>query len=34
MSGYGLEVTGFIPMPGGPATAASADTSIAQLRSA
>ncbi|KMZ12040.1 3,4-dihydroxy-2-butanone 4-phosphate synthase / GTP cyclohydrolase II [Candidatus Burkholderia humilis] len=34
MSGYGLEVTGFIPMPGCPTTAAAADTSIAQLRSA
>ncbi len=34
MSGYGLEVTGFVPMPGCPATAAPADTSITQLRSA
>ncbi|WP_277186353.1 bifunctional 3,4-dihydroxy-2-butanone-4-phosphate synthase/GTP cyclohydrolase II [Caballeronia sp. BR00000012568055] len=34
MSGYGLEVTGFIAMPGCPATAAPADTTIAQLRSA
>jgi len=36
MSGYGLEVTGFIPMPGCPATtsADSADpASIAHLRS-
>ena len=32
MSGYGLEVTGFIPMPGCPAT--SADAAIAHLRSA
>ncbi|SAL45086.1 bifunctional 3,4-dihydroxy-2-butanone 4-phosphate synthase/GTP cyclohydrolase II-like protein [Caballeronia choica] len=31
MSGYGLEVTGFIPMPGCPAT--SADAAIAHLRS-
>ncbi|SPB16043.1 bifunctional 3,4-dihydroxy-2-butanone 4-phosphate synthase/GTP cyclohydrolase II-like protein [Caballeronia novacaledonica] len=34
MSGYGLEVTGFVPMPGCPATAAPADPAIAQLRSA
>ncbi|WP_244813984.1 bifunctional 3,4-dihydroxy-2-butanone-4-phosphate synthase/GTP cyclohydrolase II [Caballeronia sp. Lep1P3] len=35
MSGYGLEVTGFIPMPGCPATAASAsDATVAHLRSA
>jgi 3,4-dihydroxy 2-butanone 4-phosphate synthase/GTP cyclohydrolase II len=35
MSGYGLEVTGFIPMPGCPATAASAtDGTVAHLRSA
>jgi 3,4-dihydroxy 2-butanone 4-phosphate synthase / GTP cyclohydrolase II len=34
MSGYGLEVTGFVPMPGSPATAAPADSTIAQLRSA
>ncbi|SAK41110.1 bifunctional 3,4-dihydroxy-2-butanone 4-phosphate synthase/GTP cyclohydrolase II-like protein [Caballeronia temeraria] len=34
MSGYGLEVTGFVPMPGCPATAAPADTGITQLRSA
>jgi 3,4-dihydroxy 2-butanone 4-phosphate synthase / GTP cyclohydrolase II len=34
MSGYGLEVTGFVPMPGCPATAAPADATIAQLRSA
>jgi 3,4-dihydroxy 2-butanone 4-phosphate synthase/GTP cyclohydrolase II len=31
MSGYGLEVTGFIPMPGCPATAA--DASVGHLRS-
>ncbi|SAL21631.1 bifunctional 3,4-dihydroxy-2-butanone 4-phosphate synthase/GTP cyclohydrolase II-like protein [Caballeronia arvi] len=34
MSGYGLEVTGFVPMPGCPATAAPADPGITQLRSA
>ncbi|KMY85417.1 3,4-dihydroxy-2-butanone 4-phosphate synthase / GTP cyclohydrolase II [Candidatus Paraburkholderia calva] len=34
MSNYGLEVTGFVPMPGCPATEATADTSIAKLRSA
>ncbi|KXV13202.1 3,4-dihydroxy-2-butanone 4-phosphate synthase [Caballeronia megalochromosomata] len=34
MSGYGLEVTGFVPMPGCPATAAPTDTAITQLRSA
>jgi 3,4-dihydroxy 2-butanone 4-phosphate synthase/GTP cyclohydrolase II len=34
MSGYGLEVTGFVPMPGCPATAASTETAITQLRSA
>jgi 3,4-dihydroxy 2-butanone 4-phosphate synthase / GTP cyclohydrolase II len=35
MSGYGLEVTGFIPMPGCPVTEApAADSSVAQLRSA
>jgi 3,4-dihydroxy 2-butanone 4-phosphate synthase/GTP cyclohydrolase II len=34
MSGYGLEVTGFIPMPGCPATAAPAEPSVTQLRSA
>ncbi|SAK60200.1 bifunctional 3,4-dihydroxy-2-butanone 4-phosphate synthase/GTP cyclohydrolase II-like protein [Caballeronia arationis] len=32
MSGYGLEVTGFIPMPGCPATPS--DAGVAQLRSA
>jgi 3,4-dihydroxy 2-butanone 4-phosphate synthase/GTP cyclohydrolase II len=34
MSGYGLEVTGFVPMPGCPATAAPAESAITQLRSA
>jgi len=34
MSGYGLEVTGFVPMPGCPATAAPTETAITQLRSA
>ncbi|SAK50222.1 bifunctional 3,4-dihydroxy-2-butanone 4-phosphate synthase/GTP cyclohydrolase II-like protein [Caballeronia hypogeia] len=34
MSGYGLEVTGFIPMPGGPTTAAPAEPPVTQLRSA
>jgi 3,4-dihydroxy 2-butanone 4-phosphate synthase / GTP cyclohydrolase II len=34
MSGYGLEVTGFVPMPGCPATDAPADSTVAQLRSA
>lgn len=34
MSGYGLEVTGFIAMPGCPATAAPADTPVSHLRSA
>lgn len=34
MSGYGLEVTGFVPMPGCPATAAPVEPSVAQLRSA
>jgi len=33
MSGYGLEVTGFVPMPGCPATAAPGDTPLTQLRS-
>jgi 3,4-dihydroxy 2-butanone 4-phosphate synthase/GTP cyclohydrolase II len=33
MSGYGLEVTGFVPMPGCPATAAPTETAITQLRS-
>ncbi|SAK96399.1 bifunctional 3,4-dihydroxy-2-butanone 4-phosphate synthase/GTP cyclohydrolase II-like protein [Caballeronia pedi] len=33
MSGYGLEVTGFVPMPGCPATAAPVDTPLTQLRS-
>jgi 3,4-dihydroxy 2-butanone 4-phosphate synthase / GTP cyclohydrolase II len=34
MSGYGLEVTGFVPMPGCPATEATADTGTPKLRSA
>ncbi|WP_321792147.1 bifunctional 3,4-dihydroxy-2-butanone-4-phosphate synthase/GTP cyclohydrolase II [Caballeronia sp. J97] len=34
MSGYGLEVTGFVPMPGSPTTAAPADPAITHLRSA
>jgi 3,4-dihydroxy 2-butanone 4-phosphate synthase / GTP cyclohydrolase II len=34
MSGYGLEVTGFVPMPGCPATDATADTGTPKLRSA
>ncbi|MEZ2349514.1 bifunctional 3,4-dihydroxy-2-butanone-4-phosphate synthase/GTP cyclohydrolase II [Caballeronia sp. RCC_10] len=38
MSGYGLEVTGFVPMPGSPATAANAagaaDAAVPHLRSA
>ncbi|BAN22556.1 bifunctional 3,4-dihydroxy-2-butanone-4-phosphate synthase/GTP cyclohydrolase II [Caballeronia insecticola] len=34
MSGYGLEVTGFVPMPGCPATAAPSEPGVTQLRSA
>ncbi|CAH2797237.1 MAG: 3,4-dihydroxy-2-butanone 4-phosphate synthase (EC / GTP cyclohydrolase II (EC [uncultured Caballeronia sp.] len=34
MSGYGLEVTGFVPMPGCPPTAAPVEPSVAQLLSA
>ncbi|KND60068.1 3,4-dihydroxy-2-butanone 4-phosphate synthase / GTP cyclohydrolase II [Candidatus Burkholderia verschuerenii] len=34
MSGYGLEVTGFVPMPGCPVTEAPADTGTPKLRSA